>query len=390
MYIRKMTVADFVNHSETQRIAKKHLAVKADKIKAAYNLFTISSYNCYLENFHSDIIASILDTSAPHREGNKFLHLFISYLNTNFNTSLKTSDFEHTLVSRETGRIDLWIRDELSKTAIIIENKINDAVDMEDQLDRYFVYSQQARGYQVVAIIYLSLDGLKFAPKTTADIDHLIHNVGAFTAKPNDIVNGWLSACLKHATQDDSRSFIHQYINLLKHLGNKNMDNDTMSDFYGLLSEKDNLRTIESILEMNGRLPSYRADKFAASVGENYAPFKKQIRYRPHYYLFDNYLVGNSYLKLDVWFEQDGNAALRFWIPAKQTAEGRFELKQVLLKIAWEELFDEDIDLTSTSYSKRFDIGNEYPVIADVDSAIAKFVRDLMDALQTDQTLNDN
>ncbi|HRF16792.1 MAG TPA: hypothetical protein PK977_01440 [Chitinophagaceae bacterium] len=50
------------------------------KADVAFNLFTISNYAAYLENFHSDILKSLLDPSSHHGEGYMPLQTFISYL----------------------------------------------------------------------------------------------------------------------------------------------------------------------------------------------------------------------------------------------------------------------------------------------------------------------
>ncbi|GLB51336.1 hypothetical protein NBRC110019_03750 [Neptunitalea chrysea] len=49
-------------------------ALKLDKI--GFNIFSISRYGSHLENFHSDILAKLLDTKAEHEEGDLFLKTF--------------------------------------------------------------------------------------------------------------------------------------------------------------------------------------------------------------------------------------------------------------------------------------------------------------------------
>jgi hypothetical protein len=285
-------------------------------------------------------------------------------------------------VIREQGRLDIWIRDEVSQKAIIIENKVNNAPDMPEQIDRYYQYSQELTGYNVELIIYLSLDGFKLAPKTSSKIDHLVRNIGVFTGMPDDLVTGWLSKCLNDHGNQDSYTFIYQYISLLRNLANKNMDTQVMEDFYRLLSNENAFEDINNIVEMKSRLPSYRADKFAAVIGDSFTPFVKQIRYKSNYYLFDDYQVNSNIFKLDVWFEADGNAALMFWNTSEQTSNGRVALTDELNRIGWKKEFDNEIGYGFNGYTKRFTIGSIYPTMAMVDHAVNNFVRQFFDTLK--------
>jgi hypothetical protein len=376
---RKKT--NLLNNAEIQQMVQQHNKTKLHKKQVSYNLFTISSYNSYLENFHSDIVSSLLNPIGLHQQGNTFLHLFIDYLNKEYNCNLLTSDFQDTIVTRETGRLDIWIRDEKSKQSIIIENKINNAADMDEQIDRYFNYAENARKYKVKAVVYLSLDGTKKAPPTIENLEHLVKNIGAFTNMENDLVNGWLQLCLKSHGNTDSLSVIHQYIKLIQHLANKNMDTKTMDSFYQFLSTHDGIEIANTIVEMNSKLSTYRADKFANAI-TNIAPFKKPFRYRQNYWLYENYRVGNSNLKLDVWFEYDGSALVEFWNPSIRGIEGRKPLTEKLTAIGLIEEFSEKPSYADNGYRKIFKIGDTYKTMVEVDNAIIAFVNNLMKQLR--------
>jgi hypothetical protein len=373
---------DILYGSSMRSILENYAVVQQARQKAAFNLFTISSYTNHLENFHSDIIATLLDKTAVHQEQDRFMKQFIKYLHSLSGVNIRKDDFENTTVIREQGKLDIWIRDEVSQKAIIIENKVNNAPDMVEQIDRYYQYSQELKGYNVELIIYLSLDGIKLAPKTSSKIDHLVRNIGVFTGMPDDLVTGWLINCLDDQINQDSYTFIYQYISLLKNLANKNMDNQVMEDFYRLLSNENAFENINNIVEMKNRLPSYRADKFAAVIGDSFTPFVKQIRYKSNYYLFDNYQVNSNIFKLDVWFEENGNAASMFWNTSEQSLNGRLALTQELNRIGWEQKFDDEIGYGYNGYTKRFTIGPIYPTMALVDHAVNNFVQQFLDALK--------
>ncbi|HRF16793.1 MAG TPA: PD-(D/E)XK nuclease family protein, partial [Chitinophagaceae bacterium] len=112
------------------------------------------------------------------------------------NAQIDINEFQETDVLREKGRIDVWIRDNKSGKCILIENKINNAVDREDQLLDYYRYSKDM-GFSPLAIVYLSLDGKKTAPEQSHPLDISIINVPAFNNTEKDLVNGWLNYCIE-------------------------------------------------------------------------------------------------------------------------------------------------------------------------------------------------
>jgi len=378
-----MDIIQLLEHPIIIELAIQNNHIKKEKKQATFNLFTISSYNAYLENFHSDIIASLLNPNGLHNQKYTFLNLFINYLNTYYKTDISFSDFQNTIVTRETGRLDIWIRDEISKQSIIIENKINNAVDMDEQIDRYFAYSQHKRKYKVKAVVYLTLDGTKKAPPTVEHLDDYIKNIGAFTNCESDFVNGWLLPSYSATDNLDSSTFIHQYINLIKHLANKSMDNNIMELFYQFLNTENALNTARTVVELSDKIAVYRADKFSNAIS-NYAPFKKQFRYYPYYWLYENYREGNNNFKLDIWFLNNGNAELVFWNPGVSGVEGRKAVTEKLEKINLLNEFSIETKYDN-GYPKHFIIGEEYKSMQEVDVAIITFVQQLMKGLNTEK-----
>jgi hypothetical protein len=375
-----MEAINLFKSPEIDEILKQYKENKQKKKKASYNLFTISSVNSYLENFHSDIIASLLNPKGLHQEKYTFLHLFINFLNQHYDTKIISTDFSNVIVTREKGRLDIWIRDETSRQSIIIENKINNAPDMLEQIDRYFEYAEAKRKYSVKAIIYLTLDGTKKAPPIASAIPVLVKNIGAFSNLENDLVNGWLTPCLKKATNMDSSSFIHQYTNLIKHLATKSMDVNTMENFYQILSLENNLEKAKVIGELYDRLCIHRADKFSNAI-PNYYPFKKQFRYDKHYWFYENYQEGNNIYKLDIWFLNNGNASIVFWNPGVQGQAGRDALTEKLKSINYLQEFEDDVKYDN-GYPKNFLVGDTFKNMIDVDNAIIVFVKKFLNDLK--------
>ena len=144
-------------------ICKEYEADERRRREAAgLNVFTIVSETFYRENFHSDIWATFLDRNGPHGGGTEYFRHFIAFLKA---CSLQPNDipdadtFGDYVTKREKDRIDVSIRgegkDKCRPKAIIIENKINNAVDQSKQLPRY--YKELSKEFDVVAIVYLSL-----------------------------------------------------------------------------------------------------------------------------------------------------------------------------------------------------------------------------------------
>ncbi len=112
-----------------------------------FNIFTIVSDRYHQENFHSDILAAFLERPQPGKEshggGTAYFRRFIEFLKTcpDCPADLPDADaFGDYATGREKDRIDVSIRGKpingsLPK-AIIIENKINNAVDQPNQLPR--------------------------------------------------------------------------------------------------------------------------------------------------------------------------------------------------------------------------------------------------------------
>lgn len=362
-----------------QNIVNQFTKTKREKLKASYNLFTLSSYNCSLENYHSDIIASLLKPEGGHGKGDAFLRLFLDYCANHYSVPLRKEDFKNASVVREKGRIDIWIKDERTRQSIIIENKINNAPDMENQIDRYYEYAKDS-GYCTKAIIYLSLDGRRKAPRPKQNIEPLIHNIGAFTNAPSDLVTGWLRRCIDDFGEDpDCGPIFHQYIKLLKHLANNKMDTDTMENFYQYLCTRGGMETVTAVTEMNARIPGYRKDRFAEAITDH-SPFKtRHTMYSEDNCMFCDYVNKGDTFKLDIYFHDDGSAELRLCNQNNFTESGRESVRALLKEIDRLSRFSEEDD---GWYERTFSLDGQYGTMAEVDASLIAFVRELMNALK--------
>ena len=123
-------------------IVQSYIDGKAKQvIDESFNIFEIISDRYYLENFHSNLIAFFLSPNSNHHYGKTGLKLFFDLLNNIRPGCISYFNYSYAEISTEAplpgGRIDILIKDEISKHAVVIENKINNASDMPRQIPRY-------------------------------------------------------------------------------------------------------------------------------------------------------------------------------------------------------------------------------------------------------------
>ncbi len=118
----------------------KEAQLKRNEYELGFNIFALISETYHKENFHSDIISALLNPIGKHNEGDLFLNLFLQFLQTKFTKqvdAISNNYGANPYVDKEfpiegQRRIDILIASDTN--AIIIENKINDAIDMENQI----------------------------------------------------------------------------------------------------------------------------------------------------------------------------------------------------------------------------------------------------------------
>lgn len=260
--IIKEIIGDHLNKTIFVLGSLKNLAKEYKNREAGeqdpFNIVLASSDRYYYENLHSEILAALLRRS-------DFSDRFIAWLNTlPPSLDIDKSNYVDHEVTVEEGRIDVLLKSRTSMRCIIIENKINDAVDRDRQIPIY-VEQQKLNGYTVDAIFYLSLDGKppnkhSWEPGDHDQVDHILICAGASnrTGKHTDMVSGFLANCISDKTTLQEYCFISQYIDLLKFLGRKQMDDNLMRQFYDKMREDDNYQTANSIRSMLDQLTEYR------------------------------------------------------------------------------------------------------------------------------------
>ncbi len=279
-------IVKYHSKERNKSLAYNYLQFLERKIEIGLNVFHLISDTYYKENFHSDILKEILDPNGLHKEGSKFLNYFLTFVNNQpkkFN--LKIENYSTATVEREVGRIDISIKDENSKRAIIIENKINNAPDMVKQIPRYVTYLEN-QGYTIDLIVYLVLSGNKQPPthdwtkSQREEICPKILPIAAYNETSQDLYNGWLVNCERQAQNVDTLFLIRQYNNLIAYLGGKNMNQPLMEEFLQNMLVEENFKTATALDLMLQDLPNYRKIKLIETYKFDCSPFKSVFEWK--------------------------------------------------------------------------------------------------------------
>lgn len=249
----------------SKKICNEFIASKKCETEEKYNIFLLVSDLYRRENFHSDIIRFLLDPKENHGEGNLFLSEFIAMLNRK-GCDISAINYEDADVVREKGRIDVLVYSDSSKRAIVIENKINNAGDMQRQLPRYYDYVSTK--YHIDAIVYIPLDINKRPDESDWDdndkkhVEPLLQIIPAYSdGSTINIVSDWLEPLIMRSDNIDLVSTLRQYSQLIKMLNRNIMDTIILEKFYNELIEEENLKSAISIRNMLNELPAYMAQR---------------------------------------------------------------------------------------------------------------------------------
>lgn len=248
------------------------------------------------ENAHSRILIKLL---RYNRKGDyAILKSFMELINNKCKDKLPTDNISIPIISSQ-EYIDALI-EEKGKYAIIVENKINDAVDQKRQIDRY-VETVKTHGFteadKNIFVIYLTRNGNKRITndsfsKAKNDLDYRDEtNSGRYIpmSYKNDILPWLKNEVLPNSPNIDQWviSALYQYIDFLKGMFNLRKGEDSMSkEILNEILELDTLQIgerlnkLESCLakiqELNNDVSNYRQqlihelyEKFANRISSN-------------------------------------------------------------------------------------------------------------------------
>ena len=309
------SINDFLNLCEPIRF--EYEKSKYQDNSDTFNVFRLISELYYRENFHSDIIRFFLDTNESHGQGKTFLVEFINMLR-NTGQQIDSRYYQDASAIREEGKIDILIKSETSKHAIIIENKMNDAGDMPRQLPRYFDYVSPS--YQIDSIVYLPLDYSKspdmfdWTQEDKANVCPLLNIIPAYDKSRINLVDNWLMPIQASINDIDVLSTLRQYSKLIKLLNTNAMDIVILEKFYNEIKDVNNLKTAQSIRNMLNELPQFLARRIFDKYRNRCAPFSKVWIYNLKDAVFEGAEILGLYIKMDIWCSEEGYEIL-FYSP---------------------------------------------------------------------------
>lgn len=226
-----------------------------------FNFFESISDLYYRENFHSDILEVLLNPNTKEIGRKYFMQEFVNFLGLTQKQFDCRSDFD--VIREKENRIDLCIKNKKSQ-AIIVENKINYARDMDNQLVRYMQHVDEDLGITTYTVVYLTLidDENKKPPLNSYDkcfekytnqlkFDGILKEVYAIADEgKKSLENCFLPNCQNRLKEeaDNTESedikqscntacvYIEQYKILLNHLGGieymKSVDKNLIKEIY--------------------------------------------------------------------------------------------------------------------------------------------------------------
>lgn len=312
-------VSAWLHDDEIVRLGHQHLeCVKRREVDMGFNLFHLISDVYYRENLHSDILQAIIDPAGSHQHGDLFLRLFLKFLRDRHGVDIEITDYSNARVFREAGRIDLLICDEGTKKAIIIENKINGAADMDRQLVRYLEKITSGLGYTCDAIVYLCLNQKKH-PDTPGWTDEerekvkaLLRLVSAYDESDDDLYHGWLKPCVA-SSDTEVAHVLRQYHQMILKLSRNIMNKPIMTDFYNLMQDKRHHDSALSLDAMLNDLPAFRCQRVIDAFMHDTGPFKKLWCYESTVAVFENLGPQEFRIKLQADCSSQDHTTVGFW-----------------------------------------------------------------------------
>ena len=284
---------DFLNNECCYYSQKKKEIYNEHDIDGSlkFNFFESISDLYYREKFHSDILEVILNPNTKEIGRNYFMQEFVNFLGlkpVQFDCSafevikenptgkIKWVDNNGKKCEKE-GYIDLLIKNK--NQAIIVENKINYAPDMDNQLVRYMKYVKEVLKIEIYTVVYMTLkkEDSKRPPIDSYDKDFIeytnqLKNNGILKEVyavadqgTKSLENNFLPNCQERLRKESEFSknkdikqayntanvYIEQYRLLLKHLGGEaymsQTDKDTIRDIF---SSKEKLETALDFMEI--------------------------------------------------------------------------------------------------------------------------------------------
>jgi hypothetical protein len=230
-------------------------------------------------------------------------------------------NYKNAKVLREDGRIDVLVYDQKTRHAIIIENKINDAIDMYKQIPRYLQYIEDDR-YVCDAIIYLKLlyqggpDQTGWTDEEKRKVAELLKVVTAYDDSDQDFYS-WIGKCVNICNNNsDAQFLLKQYGSLLRYLGRNTMNKSIMMEFYKKMLDSNNYQTALSVKAMLDDLILFRAERIMKELNkypDDQFGSVHLTKNRDVVYYSPGLLWDGAHLGIDIEIHEE-TSTFRFWV----------------------------------------------------------------------------
>ena len=224
-----------------------------------FNIFELISDIYYRENFHSDIIAKLLENEI-------ILKNFLKFIGVN------ESAYKNAEVEREESKIDILIKTE--KNCIIVENKLNWAKDMPEQLFRYYSECKNNKKLEVDKIVYLSPNSSKMPEDySVKEIPkELIKTTVGYDGENNDFYTMVLEKSLKEMNNNEPKEWLlllEHYLKILRLTGETKMDKLTKEFYDKIVNDGKEYEKIKLIATMYNDLIKTRKNNLVEKFNGN-------------------------------------------------------------------------------------------------------------------------
>ena len=252
-----ISVKEYLNYFLTEkRITKYKEYIAEENKKNNFNfdfniLSDVISEKYYTEDFHSDIIKQLLKNKA-------FLNPFLSFIDVDYKEYKNYEILRENGINSEEdgrGRIDILIKDDKSKKAVIIENKINWACDTYRQLKKYYGYISKELKLKVDKIVYLVPDSGKIPENQSIEgiPKKLIKIVIGYDGKGNDFYTQCVKKGIKNLKNNSKKEWFvlaEHYLQILKEKGKSKMSYLEKEFYKDITANNENLEKAHLIADI--------------------------------------------------------------------------------------------------------------------------------------------
>ena len=338
-----------------------------------FNIFELISDIYYRENFHSDIIAQLLRNEI-------ILKNFLDFI------GVDKSKYENCEVEREESKIDILIK--TKKNCIIVENKLNWAKDMPEQLFRYYNECKNNKKLEVDKIVYLSPNSWKQPEEQSIKEipKELIKTIIGYDGENNDFYTMVLEKSLEEMNNKEPKEWrllLEHYLKILRQTGETKMDKLTKEFYDKIVNDGKEYEKIELIATMYNDLTKTRINNLISTFsGENY---NNECFYRDFYsekrglnYAIDIYIYNDKSL-LFLFSREEGTATEDNPKSTKKWEQDNKDIEAWLKKhkLLSEFRLPEEGDNTWWRFMKEFKFPEE-------EKALYEFAKKLIECLEKD------